>query len=265
MKTHNITVAIFDIDDTLIQRGQQTIEPSAIEAINALKAKGIEVLIATGRARYFIQDPVHEIIKPQYTITINGACVYNDKNEVIYDVPMVRSEVEAVLEYALHNDLGIAMKLHDEMSVHNKMDLFQTVYLKGSPKGYILKDHDHQGLGEETPMGIFLMGDEALIEASSPLSPDGFYAKAYTDAYDIYSSRAGKIAGIEFVLNKLGATWDNVIAFGDAANDVQMLEHAAIGVAMGNAPQHVKDCADYTTKNIDQDGIEYALKDLKII
>lgn len=265
MKTKNISVAIFDIDDTLIQRGKQTIEISAVESINALKAKGIEVLIATGRALYFIQDPIHDIIKPEYTVTINGACVYNEDHEVVYDVPMERSEVEALLAYALKHDLGFATKLRHEMHVYNKMETFQTIYLKGSPKGYILKDHYHESLGEETPMGVFMMGNEALIEASSPLSPDGHYAKAYDDAYDVYSKRAGKIAGIEYVLKKIGHTWENVIAFGDAANDLSMLEHAAIGVAMGNAPQHVKDLADYTTLDIDQDGIEYALKNLNLI
>ena len=262
MKNQNIKVAIFDVDDTLIKRGKQSIEPSAIKAINKLKERGIQVLIATGRARYFMQDSIHEIIKPEYTVTINGACVYDDNNEVVYSVPMERSEVESVLDYALHHDLGVAFKLEKEMPVHNQMDLFQTVYLKGSPKGHILTDHFQEKLGKETPMGIFLMGDEKLIEESAPLSPNGFYAKAYDDAYDIYSKKAGKISGIEFVLDKIGATWENVVAFGDAANDIQMLEHAKIGVAMGNSPDSVKEIADYVTKSIDEDGIEYAIKDL---
>lgn len=265
MKINKIKVAIFDIDDTLIPRGSQAIEESAIKSINKLKENGIEVLIATGRARYFIQDPIHQEVNPNYTITINGACVYDANTEVVYKVPMVRSEVESLLAYALEHDLGFATKLENEMHVYNKMETFQTTYLKGSPKGYILKDFHHKKLGLETPMGVFLMGDEKLIEASSVLADDGFYAKAYTDAYDVYSKGAGKISGIEFVLDKLGVSWENVIAFGDAANDIQMLEHASIGVAMGNAPQIVKDASDYVTRNIIEDGIEFALKDLKLI
>ena len=265
MKNKNICVAIFDIDDTLIPRGTQNIIPSAIKAIKELQANDIEVLIATGRSLYFIQDPIHEEIKPQYTVTINGACVYNEKDEVIYDVLMRRNEVEALKSYALENNLGFGLKMKDAMHIFSGMAIFKSVYLKGSPKEHILHDYSGKELGEELPMGIFMMGDEKIIEASKHLAPNGFYAKAYKDAYDVYSIHAGKIKGIEFVLNRLNASWDQVIAFGDAHNDMQMLEYAHIGVAMGNAPQEVKDKADYVTANILDDGIEKALKDLELI
>lgn len=265
MKTKNIKVAIFDIDDTLIPRGTQDIIPSAIKAIKELQANGIEVLIATGRSLYFIQDPIHEQIKPQYTVTINGACVYNEKDEVIYDVLMDRNEVEALKAYALQNKLGFGLKMKDAMHIFSGMDTFKSIYLKGSPKEHILLDYEGQELGEELPMGIFMMGDEKTIEASKHLAPNGFYAKAYKDAYDVYSIHAGKIKGIEFVLDRLNSNWNEVIAFGDAHNDMEMLEHARIGVAMGNAPEEVKEKADYVTSSILEDGIEKALKDLELI
>ena len=268
MKTSKIKIAIFDIDDTLIPRGSQAIIPSAIAAINALKANGIEVMIATGRAHYFIQDEVFTKIKPNYTVTINGACGLDINKDFLYTVPMDREECNALLTYALKHDLAFATKMSQDMQVMSGMDTFLSVYLKGSPKSYILKDYSHKKeftKDDELPMGIFMMGDESLIEQSSTLAPDGFYAKAYDDAYDVYSKQAGKIRGIEHVLNDLNLTWDEVIAFGDAANDIEMLQHAAIGVAMGNASQEVKDAADYTTKNLLNDGIEFALKHFKLI
>ncbi|CAM2904189.1 Cof-type HAD-IIB family hydrolase [Erysipelothrix tonsillarum] len=263
MENKNIKLAIFDIDDTLIKRGKVKIESSAVQAINDLKSKGIEVMIATGRAFYFIHDDIHETINPDYYVTINGACVYDHLKEVIFDVPMVRSEVNAMIEYCNAHDIGLAMKMRHDMRVYRNMEIFKTVYMQGSDKQDILVDYTHAQTieeGDEVPMGLFLMGDEALIEASKPLCPDGHYAKAYADAYDIYSNRAGKIAGIGIVLDRLGLTWDEVIAFGDAANDLTMLEKAAIGVAMGNAPDHVKEAADYVTTDILEDGIFNAIQ-----
>lgn len=263
MENKNIKLAIFDIDDTLIKRGKVKIESSAVQAINDLKSKGIEVMIATGRAFYFIHDDIHETINPDYYVTINGACVYDHLKEVIFDVPMVRSEVNAMIEYCNAYDIGLAMKMRHDMRVYRNMEIFKTVYMQGSDKQDILVDYTHAQTieeGDEVPMGLFLMGDEALIEASKPLCPDGHYAKAYADAYDIYSNRAGKIAGIGIVLDRLGLTWDEVIAFGDAANDLTMLEKAAIGVAMGNAPDHVKEAADYVTTDILEDGIFNAIQ-----
>lgn len=262
-----ITIAIFDIDDTLIPRGSQNLIPSALESIKKLQAQGIEVLIATGRSRYFIQDPIFTEVKPNYLITINGACVFDVDGNIVYRVPMDRDECNQLLTYALNNKLSFATKMIDDMQVFSGMETFKTIYLKGSPKDYILKPNSNTSfkVDDEIPMGLFIMGDEKTIEASSHLAPHGHYAKAYADAYDVYSKDAGKIKGIEYVLNQLNATWDNVIAFGDAANDLEMLQHANIGVAMGNAPQHVKDLSDFTTRNIEDDGIEYALKELKII
>ena len=50
------------------------------------------------------------------------------------------------------------------------------------------------------------------------------------------------------------------MAFGDAENDVEMLEYAAIGVAMGNGKEAAKTAADYVTASVEEDGIEKALK-----
>lgn len=263
----NIKIAIFDIDDTLIPRGSQNLIPSALKSIQQLQSKGIEVLIATGRSRYFIQDPILDIVKPNFLITINGACVFDRKGDIVYRVPMLQKECNDLLSYSLENNLSFATKMIDNMQVFSGLETFKTIYLKGSPKEHILVPNAKTSFGneDELPMGLFIMGDEKLIEQSSHLAPHGFYAKAYDDAYDVYSKDAGKIKGIEFVLNELGATWDDVIAFGDAANDLEMLQHAGIGVAMGNAPQHLQEQSDYTTLNILDDGIEYALKHFNLI
>lgn len=265
MKTKKTKVAIFDIDDTLIPRGSQNIIPSAIKAIHQLQENGIEVLIATGRSLYFVQDPIMEQIKPQYMITINGACVYDENQDVIYDVLMERQEVEDLLEYSYQHKLGFGLKMKKSMHIFSGMETFKSIYLKGSPKEHILENHLGERLKDELPMGIFMMGDEKTIEDSESLAPTGFYAKAYKDAYDVYSINAGKIAGIEFVLKRLNSTWDEVIAFGDAHNDMQMLEHASIGVAMGNSAEDLKEIADYITTDIDDDGIVNALKHFELI
>ena len=55
------------------------------------------------------------------------------------------------------------------------------------------------------------------------------------------------------------------MAFGDGENDMDMLRYAGIGVAMGNAEEDVKVCADYITDDVEKDGIEKACKYFKMI
>ncbi|NMB18614.1 MAG: HAD hydrolase family protein, partial [Erysipelothrix sp.] len=71
--------------------------------------------------------------------------------------------------------------------------------------------------------------------------------------------------GIEFVLDLLKISWHQVIAFGDAENDMEMIQKAHIGVAMGNSISSLKEKADYTTSDIEDDGIYRALKHFNLI
>lgn len=265
MKKEDIKLAVFDIDDTLIRRGKLTVENSALLAMNQLKEQGIEVMVATGRAFYFIHDAIHESVKPNFYVTTNGACVYDRNINLIYKTPMNLDETKSLIDYARKNELGIALKMKDNMPVYHDMNIFQTVYMQGSPKQDILEDRTQSSELESAPMGIFMMGDETTIENSRDLAANGFYAKAYTDAYDVYSVDAGKIKGIEFVLSKLNLTWDQVIAFGDAANDMDMIQKAKIGIAMGNSIDILKEKADYVTSDIESDGVYLALKHFNLI
>ena len=55
------------------------------------------------------------------------------------------------------------------------------------------------------------------------------------------------------------------MGFGDGGNDMAMLKHVAVSVAMGNANDELKEIADYVTKSVDNDGIYHALKHFELI
>ena len=77
---------------------------------------------------------------------------------------------------------------------------------------------------------------------------------------DIIPADGGKGNAIERILERYGLSREDAIAFGDGDNDIDMLRYAHIGVAMGNAGEHVKTHADYVTACVDDDGIYKALK-----
>ena len=75
----------------------------------------------------------------------------------------------------------------------------------------------------------------------------------------------GKAKGIGQVLAHYGLTAEEAIAFGDSDNDLDMLQAVKIAVAMGNACDEAKQCADYITTDVDDDGIWNALKHFELI
>ena len=74
-------------------------------------------------------------------------------------------------------------------------------------------------------------------------------------AVDIIPLQCDKGNAVNQVLQYYGFTRDEAIAFGDGANDIEMLETAGIGVAMGNAKDKVKKRADIVCKSVEEDGV----------
>ena len=79
---------------------------------------------------------------------------------------------------------------------------------------------------------------------------------------DIVSFDNSKARGMEAICHHYGIRQEETIAFGDGANDIEMLDWANIGIAMGNADEKVKKHADLITTDVDNEGIENAVNKL---
>jgi len=82
---------------------------------------------------------------------------------------------------------------------------------------------------------------------------------------DVIPKGGSKAEGIKKMIDRLGFKLEDVYAFGDGLNDIEMLQAAGTGVAMGNAVPEVKQHANMTTKSVEEDGIWYGLKELELI
>ena len=82
---------------------------------------------------------------------------------------------------------------------------------------------------------------------------------------DVVPQGSSKAVGIDKIIEHYGISLDETMAFGDGGNDMAMLRHAGIGVAMGNAGDEVKAVADYVTDSVDKDGIWNALRHFDVI
>ena len=82
---------------------------------------------------------------------------------------------------------------------------------------------------------------------------------------DVIPRGSSKSVGIDKMLEHFGIALDETMAFGDGGNDISMLQHAGIGVAMGNAGDEVKKVADYVTSSVDEDGVINALRHFGVL
>ncbi len=87
----------------------------------------------------------------------------------------------------------------------------------------------------------------------------GFLAKPDWLFASVVSKKANKKNAFEFLVNYHGVKQSEVVAFGDSHSDETFIELAGLGIAMGNATENVKKCADITTSSSDAGGVEKIL------
>ena len=91
--------------------------------------------------------------------------------------------------------------------------------------------------------------------AKQAVAPTASFCTTRPNFLEFYSSKVSKATALEQIGRMLGVEPQEMIAVGDGRNDIPMLRFAGLGVAMGNAPQDVRDAADAETRSNEQDGV----------
>lgn len=262
-----IKLVAFDIDGTLIPSGSRHVSEKSKEAIQKLKANGIQVLVATGRIPTIIQDDIREHLNPDFYVTINGQLVVDHNLDTVSARPLDPTEVKMLVDYAKAHDINVGLKWEKGMKVLRNFQDYAKVYLSQDPdKIKFLSDlSDQEEVDVSNVYGVFFIGKPDKVKAVEPQLKKLVLSFAYDQAFEVFDPQVSKSGGIQDVLDHYNITWDEVISFGDAHNDIEMLKSSGIGVAMGNAKDEVKAVADYITQSVDDDGVYHALKHFNLI
>jgi len=255
-----IKAAFFDVDGTLVSYKTRKVCESARAAITKLQEKGILCIVATGRHMIQMSKmPVGDIPFDAF-VMLNGQLILDKAQNVLFDVPIEGKAKEfLVRSFNEHTFPAIIVEERDMylnyVSDH-VTDVNKTMAIEAAPLS------DYKG-GKIYQICAYLRPeDEHLVDA---IREDCVMTGWHYGGKDIIAAGGGKMAGIKRYLEYAGINREEIIAFGDADNDLDMLRFAGIGVAMGNATEEAKAAANYVTADIDDDGIEKALKHFNLI
>ncbi len=275
MRSTNRKLIFLDIDGTLLMKGEY-IPASAKEALKLAKANGHEIFIATGRSRSAIPKQVAEL---GFAGMITSAGAYVEyAGQPIAHQPMNRDRLERLNHYLLRHQAAVLYEANDNIYVTAEtFEEFRRYMLK---KGF---DIDQAGRGfrdrfalvkeiSEVPYvnKIVYFNADRSVEDLQKKWQDVFIIVPNSVTEDLYSgeiSEGGmhKAAGIATLLNYLSAGREEVIALGDGWNDLEMIQYAHVGVAMGNSADILKEAADLVTGDILQDGVWQAFDQLRLL
>ena len=255
-----IKAAFFDVDGTLLSYKTRQVLPSAKAAIAKLQERGILCIVATGRHMIQLSKLPAGDIPFDAFVMLNGQLVLDKQKNVLFGVPIEGKAKEFLIEKFNDHTYPAVMVEREQMYLNCVTDHVLTVNEMISIA--IPELSDYRG-GDIYQVCAYLEpGTEYLID---PIVDECVLTGWHYGGKDIIAKGGGKMAGIRRYLEQIGLKPEEIIAFGDAENDLEMIRFAGIGVAMGNAEESVKAVADFVTADIDDDGIEKALKHFQLI
>ena len=253
----------FDIDGTLVPFGHTEPQPEVLAALEAVQRRGVKVFIATGRQMSWITNL--GTLRPDGYVTVNGNVVLEaDGRTMIFCNTIDAGDMDRLTDYAARPDAlplmavpptGQIVQSRPEgplvKRVRQYIDFpYVTVTdfstLRGCPIAQLMVFGTEE---ERRRSGIF----DSVLTHCDPTSWNPYFC-------DVIPRGCDKAVGIDRMIERHGIALSETMAFGDGGNDIAMLAHAGMGVAMGNAANEVKRSAGYVTDEVSRDGVVAALK-----
>lgn len=257
----SIKAVFFDIDGTLMSHKHGNIPEDTRKALKALRERGIRIFTSTGRHILELEQlPTRDLEFDGYVL-LNGQLCLDQRKEVLCGFPIDEYDIQQVLPLFEKRELPIAFVEKDRIYIN-----FIDERVKQAQKAI---SSELPELGEYHPgnriylVNVFSGRDEAYgVLQQMPNCKLTWWTEYGTD---IVPKSGGKVTGMRQILEAHKIRPEEIIAFGDGENDVEMMEFAGIGVAMGNGEDYVKERADYVTDDVDAGGILHALQHFGIL
>lgn len=259
--------AVFiDMDGTLLKK-DHTVSEANKNAIQRMLDNGILVVPISARPLHGLLPITRQLLPDSMpVVSLNGGYIYHNA-KVVFQADIGLPEVAAIdTELQLH-DVSVMyysqMKWYASESTNATMkeQRITEVALQIQPIEQTMFSWNADNTG---PNKILIVGDANLILAVEQ-KLQGLYQgklnvfKSQASYLELMHIEASKKKAIQFLMNQYGILQEEVIAIGDNYNDKEMIEYAGMGVAMGNAPEEIKQVADFVTDTNNNDGVAMAL------
>ncbi|MCL3817219.1 HAD family hydrolase [Aeromicrobium wangtongii] len=247
-----------DVDGTLVDNSN-VMSAAVRDAVRSIREAGIETVISTGRAIPGVLDTVEKLgFADGHAVASNGAVVFAyDPVEVLHAVTFdARDAVERVM--AQMPDVTVAV---EEVGAGFRVN---RPFPEAEITGAFVVQSVEQLIADPVTRVIIRSADHTAEEFTAIVHDLGLTGTNYFIGYsawlDLAPEGVSKASGLDVLCERLGIAQSEVLAVGDGNNDLEMLQWAGRGVAMGHAPDTLKAVADAIIGTIDEDGLVEELK-----
>jgi len=267
-----VRLVLIDVDGTLL--GSNGVPDCAWEAAKRARQAGIHLSLATGRPGAGASLEYAKKLDPEgLHIFHQGGAVATSDGKPLYSVPLPQRAFHDLIDLSRQAALPLEAytaeggvfveRASRDLENHAKL-LGVEVKKKDLHSVWFAKTIIRlQWVVRQTPewQRVRRIIDESYLDqlswhvGTSPATPGVIYAS-------LLRRDAGKLTAARWLAKKMRIDFSQVAAVGDGENDLELLRAAGLGIAMGNAPDAVKQAADRVVSPVDDCGLAEALEGL---
>lgn len=280
-----------DLDGTMLnQYGIITEETK--ETIKKVQEKNVEVIIASGRAINSVKNFSKEINSQNYFISGNGAITYDIQNDkILYENILSKQKVLQIIKvceensiyYNVYTENGIIAKSLNYNTLYYYKDNLSKPEENQTHINIVENVYDYIEQREEKILKIMIcdehqsvfnsiirklkeisqievlevshMSRKIIKQGTEEIKLEYFYTEVSAQNVDKWNA-------IVNLIKILGISKEEVVAIGDNANDLKMIQNAGLGIAMGESAPYIKQSADKVALGNDENGVAQALEEI---
>lgn len=259
---------VLDVDGTMLNSNRE-LTKRTVQTLRKVQQMGIRLALASGRPTYGILPLAQAIdlgVYDGYIISYNGAQVMEAKTGQIIFERRIDPQMVPYLEKKAAK-MGLTMAYYDGNEVVSTDTTNPHIIDEAAMNGMALRQDEILSLGmDDWPAEVMLVSDDeqalTSLEQHMQRHLNGVMDTIHSNPYylEIVGYQVGKSYAMSALVQKMGIGMDEVLAIGDGEADINMIQMAGTGVAMANATEGVRRCADFTTLSNDEDGAALAIE-----
>jgi Cof subfamily protein (haloacid dehalogenase superfamily) len=249
---------VLDMDDTLLN-DDHTISNENKVMLSKARELGVHIVLASGRPTPAMTAYAKELqLDNSYMISYNGAVITDLKEDkVIFEQTLTQGQIHELYDYSLKSKTHIITYVNGKIVsetdseyieieknitglVHNKVVSFKEEVQSSAVKCILLEE---PGYLKEVEKDLKAAMPHLSVSMSKP-----FFLEVAQNGID-------KGASIKFLAEKLDIHQSEIIAVGNAGNDLTMIEYAGLGVWVDNVDPELRDKGDFIVASNNNHGV----------
>ena len=259
--TGKIKLVATDIDGTLV-KWDTRVSDGVKNCVKKLQENGVKVVLVTGRMHCATKHLRDELGLNSPVVSYQGGLIKDSDGKTLYQENLDSDYAKEIINWAHKNDVHLNLYIDDKLYVEKDDDCVKK-YTDGKFVPYTVCPFESLKIENVNKILAIDYGNAervtGWVNELQAKFPELYIVKSTPFFCEIGSPMAKKSLGVEFLAKHWNLSQDEILTIGDQNNDIELLKAGGVKVAMGNATPELKECANFITDSVENDGFVKAI------